>query len=342
MRKQAVDWWQWDWEYAYPPEESSQEFGIVNYNTTFYQYSDANNYVFDQRGFNTFIKGEASTFLTRDDPRLLLNTTVTNITYNPSSVTVQTHNGTCIKASYAICTFSLGVLQNDAVVFDPPLPSWKREAIDTFQMGTYTKIFLQFPYVFWPRETQFFLYADPSTRGYYPVWQSLDAPGFLPGSGIIFVTVVDQQSYRAERMTDAAVQAEAMDVLYSMFGRDTVPDPIAFMFPRWSSTPWAYGSYSNWPPGMTLELHQNLRANLGRLWFAGEATSAEYFGFLHGAYYEGQAASATLASCVSNRSGSAECGQEKRYATLHGSTSLGEYGMQNGWQVSSFQTIGDV
>ncbi|KAL9093027.1 MAG: hypothetical protein Q9165_004165 [Trypethelium subeluteriae] len=378
-KKQAVEWWDWgttnlchlsdshknspkfawiviahadrvdfgkDWEYAYPPEESSQEFGIVNFNTTFYQYSEANNYVFDQRGFNTFIQGEASTFLTEDDPRLLLNTRVTNITYNPSSVNVQTHDGTCVQASYAICTFSLGVLQNDAVTFEPSLPSWKREAVDIFQMGTYTKIFLQFPYVFWPRDTQFFLYADPSTRGYYPLWQSLDAPGFLPGSGIIFVTVVDQQAYRAERMSDAAVQAEVLQVLYRMFGQDNVPEPMAFMFPRWSSTPWAYGSYSNWPPGMTLEMHQNLRANVGgSLWFAGEATSAEYFGFLHGAYFEGQEVGTKVAACVRDGgTGSAECGasQEVRYEVLHGTTQPEEYGRQNGWMVSSFQTIGDV
>jgi len=68
-----------------------------------------------------------------------------------------------------------------------------------------------------------------------------------------------------------------------MFG-DSIPDPIDFMYPRWSTEPWAYGSYSNWPPGLSLETHQNLRANLGRLWFAGEATSAEYFGFLQGLF----------------------------------------------------------
>ena len=34
--------------------------------------------------------------------------------------------------------------------------------------------------------------------------------------------------------------------------------------------------------GTSLEMHQNLRANVGRLFFAGEATSAEYYGFLHG------------------------------------------------------------
>ena len=32
------------------------------------------------------------------------------------------------------------------------------------------------------------IYAD-SERGRYPIWQSLDHPNFLPGSGIVFVTV---------------------------------------------------------------------------------------------------------------------------------------------------------
>jgi len=32
------------------------------------------------------------------------------------------------------------------------------------------------------------VYAD-SERGRYPIWQSLDHPKFLPGSGIVFVTV---------------------------------------------------------------------------------------------------------------------------------------------------------
>lgn len=35
MAKQAVEWWEWDWEYAYSPDESSQEFGIVNCESKF-------------------------------------------------------------------------------------------------------------------------------------------------------------------------------------------------------------------------------------------------------------------------------------------------------------------
>lgn len=39
---QTAEWWEFDWEYASTPEQTSQEFAIVNYNTTFYQYSDEN------------------------------------------------------------------------------------------------------------------------------------------------------------------------------------------------------------------------------------------------------------------------------------------------------------
>lgn len=43
----------------------------------------------------------------------------------------------------------LGVLQSDAVEFEPIFPEWKREALLSFHMTTYTKIFLKFKYKFW-------------------------------------------------------------------------------------------------------------------------------------------------------------------------------------------------
>ena len=194
-------------------------------------------------------------------------------------------------------------------------------------MGTYTKIFLQFPpdQVFWNTSTQFFLYADPAERGYFPIFQSLDGPGFLEGSGILFVTVVGQQSYRVESQSEEETKQEVLAVLRRMYGPENVPMPTAFLYPRWSLEPWAFGSYSNWPPGTSLEMHQNLRANVGRLWFAGEATSAEYFGFLHGAWFEGQRAGQGIAACLQGN-----CTADARYEVLHGTTRADEYNAANG------------
>lgn len=79
---------------------------MILQNTSFYQWSDENNFVWDQRGFNTWLKGEASTFLSKHDSRLHLNTTVTNVTYSDTGVTVTDSQGGCYEAEYAICTFS--------------------------------------------------------------------------------------------------------------------------------------------------------------------------------------------------------------------------------------------
>ena len=269
---------------------------------------------------------------------------MTDIEYGPHGVTVHNHDGSCVTAAYAICTFSLGVLQNQAVDFSPELPEWKQTAIQKFNMGTYTKIFMQFNETFWPDDTQYFLYASPTTRGEYPVFQSLSTERFLPGSNILFVTVVAEQAYRIERQTDSQTKEEVLSILRQMFPDKSIPEPTAFLYPRFTTEPWAFGSYSNWPAGTTLEMHQNLRANTHRLWFAGEATSAPYFGFLHGAWYEGQEAGEQVAALLQGRcaevEGTEECGSRMHYEPLHGTTPDGAYTNRNGWPVDSM-TVGD-
>lgn len=81
---------------------------------------------------------------------------------------------------------------------------------------------------------------------------------------------------------------------------------------------------------MTLEKHQNLRANIDRLWFAGEANSAEFFGYLQGAWKEGCEVGGRVAELVG---GVAAQGSNdmKRYEVLHGTTTEDEYNDANGW-----------
>lgn len=118
-------------------------------------------------------------------------------------------------------------------------------------------------------------------------------------------------------MPDAQVKAEVVDVLQNMFPNVTIPELLDFKFPRWCSDPLYRGSYSNWPPSFFSEHHDNLRANVDRLFFAGEATSQKYFGsfisirwwwpgqltpnltgFLHGAYFEGLSVGQEMVKCI--------------------------------------------
>ncbi|KAF9814640.1 hypothetical protein IEO21_05003 [Rhodonia placenta] len=295
----ACEYYQFDWEYAQTPLESSWIASSWGNNFTYDPdqggFGDANEMSIDQRGFKYFIQAEAAEFLQPE--QLMLNATVTNITYSSEGVNVTLKDGTLLVADYALCTFSLGVLQNDDVVFEPSLPDWKQEAIQSMVMATYTKIFLQFPEDFW-FDTQMGLYAD-TTRGRYPVWQNMNLTNFFPGSGVVFVTVTGEYSVRIEALSDEEVQAEVLEVLRAMYPGTTIPEPTAFYFPRWHSNPLFRGSYSNWPPSFFSGHHENLRATVEqRLWFAGEATSIKYFGFLHGAYYEGLDVATDLALCI--------------------------------------------
>lgn len=232
MRAQAVEWMGWDFGTAYSPDESGFQFGILGGNETFNRFGDDRFLSVEQRGLNSLVRGEADLFLEENDERLLLNTTVVDIEYGKDGVVVHTKSGECIQAEYAICTFSVGVLQNDAVRFEPQLPKWKREAIEQFQMGTYTKIFMQFNESFWP-DSQYFLYADPDERGYYPVFQNYNAAGFLEGSNILFATVVGHVAQRVEQQGEEKTKAELLAVLRRMFPEEDIPEPTAFMFPKW-------------------------------------------------------------------------------------------------------------
>lgn len=78
------------------------------------------------------MQGEAAEFL--KDTNVRLNATVTEIHRSKKDVTVTLTDGTTLSADYALCTFSLGVLQHDDVRFVPPLPAWKQEAIHSMSM----------------------------------------------------------------------------------------------------------------------------------------------------------------------------------------------------------------
>jgi polyamine oxidase len=95
-------------------------------------FSEDNLLSIDQRGFKTFIQEEANEFLTAN--QVLLNKTVEKIAYSASGVKVTLTDGETISGDYALCTFSLGVLQNDDVKFEPRLPDWKMEAIYSMKM----------------------------------------------------------------------------------------------------------------------------------------------------------------------------------------------------------------
>jgi hypothetical protein len=64
----------------------------------------------------------------------MLNAVVDKISYSGEGVTVTLVDGTKLEADYALVSFSLGVLQHDDVTWEPKLPAWKTEAIQSMTM----------------------------------------------------------------------------------------------------------------------------------------------------------------------------------------------------------------
>jgi polyamine oxidase len=90
----------------------------------------------DPRGFVYIAQAEAAEFLQSN--QVMYNHTAKTIEYSEETVTVTTADGKTITADHVLCTFSAGVLQNTDVVFEPALPDWKMEAINSIEMVSQT------------------------------------------------------------------------------------------------------------------------------------------------------------------------------------------------------------
>ncbi|XP_038724684.1 polyamine oxidase 1-like [Tripterygium wilfordii] len=299
----VIDFYYNDYEDAEPPKDTSLKHTYPRGESE--DFGEDTYFVADPRGFESVVHYFANKFLLNEngvitDPRLKLNKVVREIEYTKTGVTMKIEDGSVYKSKYAILSVSLGVLQSDLISFKPTLPVWKKVAISDFNMAVYTKIFLKFPYTFWPigPGTEFFLYAHEN-RGYYPIWQHLENE--IPGSNILFVTVTNVESKRIEQQSDNETLAEIMAVLKKMFGND-IPYPEDILVPRWWSHRLYRGTYANWPSRFNEKSHDQLGAPIGPIYFTGEYLSSEYIGYVSGAYLEGIRTANDVINCIKKKS----------------------------------------
>ncbi|OMO69749.1 Flavin amine oxidase [Corchorus capsularis] len=258
--------------------------------STFVDFGEREFLVADERGYDYLLYKMAEDFLFTSegeilDNRLKLNKVVREIQHSRNGVTVKTEDGCVYEANYVILSASIGVLQSDLISFKPPLPRWKTEAIEKCDVMVYTKIFLKFPYKFWPcgPEKEFFIYAH-ERRGYYTFWQHME--NAYPGSNILVVTLTNGESKRVEAQSDEETLKEAMSVLRDMFGPD-IPNATDILVPRWWNNRFQRGSYSNYPIISNNQVINDIKAPVGRIFFSGEHTSEKFNGYVHGGYLAG-------------------------------------------------------
>ena len=175
-------------------------------------------------------------------------------------VKVTTASGVVHEGDACVVTLPLGVLQRQQgqaghVVFDPPLPAWKRDAIGRLNMGLLNKLFLLFdkPQPLIPRKYSFaFVNAVPNKEPSMIV--NMQVSHDIPG---VCVLVGGAAGEAMERRSEADNAAWAMRLLHKLWsgpGSDPgarLDAPAKVVMTRWRADPFAYGAY--WGMGVRAE-----------------------------------------------------------------------------------------
>lgn len=206
---------------------------------------------------------------------------VKHVAMHEESVVVTTDREV-LSADRAIITVPLGTLQQGKIAFTPALPAHKQTAIHRLGVGVLNKVFLCFPFSFWPEED--ILGHLSARRGEWSWFINLTRS---TGKPVLLALNAGKFALHIESLSDREIVAAAMRVLRKLYGQ-SIPDPNAYYITRWASDPFSCGSYSHIPPGGSCDDYDILSQPIkNRLFFAGEATACAFAGTVHGAYLSG-------------------------------------------------------
>jgi monoamine oxidase len=212
---------------------------------------------------------------------LAFNCEVTLIDHSGKRVRIETSQGT-MSAGKVIITVPTNLIADEAIRFHPPLPA-KLDAARGLPLGLADKVMLALedPEAL-PKEGNLRAATMRTAMGTYhlrPFGQPC-IEGFFGG----------RFARELEDAGDGALAAASIDEIVSFLGNDYRGKLKPLAESRWAHDPFARGSYSHALPG-----HAGDRAVLaapvdGRLFFAGEATSPNFFSTAHGARDSGERA----------------------------------------------------
>jgi monoamine oxidase len=223
-----------------------------------------------------------------------LSTTVEHIDWSGERVKAETTQGT-IDAAAVIVTASTSALAAGVISFFPALPVEKQEAFDAVPLGNANKV-------------AFLLNGGleemPDHSGILTEIPSGDAISFQikPFGRPIAGGYLAGESGRAlEREGEAAMVDAALSALVSVFGSDIKMHVVKTLCSKWDHEPYIRGGYAAANPG-----YAHKRADLGtpvgdKVFFAGEATSPDFFSTCHGAHMTGISVVQEVAKVVGSR-----------------------------------------
>jgi monoamine oxidase len=221
--------------------------------------------------------------------RVALDTVVSLIDHSGAQVKIETSRGT-LTADTVIVTVPTNLLADEAIRFAPALPH-KHAAAAALPLGLADKVILALlgPTAL-PADGHLYGAIDRTGVGTYQL-RPAGRPcitGFFGG----------RFARQLADVGDGALAAQAIDELVALLGSDYRKRLTPMQATRWAHDPFARGSYSHALPG-----HAGDRATLAapvdnRLFFAGEATSPNFFSTAHGARDTGERAAKEVLAAI--------------------------------------------
>jgi monoamine oxidase len=200
-------------------------------------------------------------------------------------VRIETSRGT-LSAGKAIVTVPTDLIADESIRFLPALPA-KVDAARGLPLGLADKVMLAL-------DEPDTLPKDGNLRG-ATMRTAMGAYHLRPfGQPCIEGFFGGRFAQALEDAGPGALAAQAIDEIVALLGADFRRKLSPLAESRWAHDPFARGSYSHALPG-----HAGARAVLaapvdGRLFFAGEATSPNFFSTAHGARDSGERAAGEL------------------------------------------------
>jgi monoamine oxidase len=246
-------------------------------------YEDSNINWRIRRGYGTLMAAYGA------QPPLALNCEVTRIDHSGKRVRIETSTGT-LSAQKVIVTVPTNLIANEAIRFHPALPA-KLDAARGLPLGLADKVMLAL-------EEPSALPKDGNLRG-ATMRTAMGSFHLRPfGQACIEGYFGGRFAQALEDAADGAIAAQSIDEIAGLLGNDYRRKLKPLAESRWAHDPFARGSYSHALPG-----HAGKRAVLaapvdGRLFFAGEATSPNFFSTAHGARDSGERAAGEVMAAV--------------------------------------------
>jgi monoamine oxidase len=212
---------------------------------------------------------------------LALDCEVTLIDHSGKRVRIETSQGQ-LSAAKVIVTVPTNLIADEAIRFHPALPA-KVDAARGLPLGLADKVVLAL-------EEPDALPKDGNLRG-ATMRTAMGSYHLRPfGQACIEGFFGGRFAQALEDAGDGALAAQSIDEIAGLLGNDFRRKLKPLSESRWAHDPFARGSYSHALPG-----HAGARAVLaapvdGRLFFAGEATSPNFFSTAHGARDSGERA----------------------------------------------------